>query len=376
MIAILKEKPELGDAQRQTEHAERDAGERNGQLLVDLDPRPVAVGPVRIVRAARQHPFLFDQLAQTQLPERARHRRGVEVRVGAREQNPLRLVDRSIVLIGFPRIPEVRLGTRQVQPDVLLRLDDGEIAALRDDDPLARAARRERRHAFVGRRRCGRFRRHLPRRGEIAGLVAARVGDEYALPLAGGRIDVVHVDHDVVVLVEEDARLDRFLDRGGHDLGPKGDELLVAPRQHVVHQVEVDQEDGRAEEKNRPVDRARGDAERSHGHDLRVGRKPPDRDQDSEQERHRHGQHDDVRQRVDQELSDHAAGKRAADDHAGQLEQLPHDDDRRVEEKPEKGRANHLLEDVTREDAQAHAAGIMTRDAPAGGRFEAFRRVG
>ena len=42
--------------------------------------------------------------------------------------------------------------------------------------------------------------------------------------------------------------------------------------------------------------------------------------------------------------------QRLPDDHSGQVEELLHEDDRRVEEQAEHRRPEHLLEDVARQD--------------------------
>ena len=142
------------------------------------------------------------------------------------------------------------------------------------------------------------------------------------------------------------------------EIGRQPRQLGVAARQHDDHQIEVHQEDPAAEEEDRQVDRARGDAEGAHGDDLGVGREAADRDQDAEEQRHRNGEDDDPRQREQEQLDHRGDRERAADDQARQLEELPHEDDRGVEDEPERGRADHLFEDVAREDLHDVAEGL------------------
>ena len=139
------------DAERQPEHAEDETRERDGENLVDLHVRG---GERLAVRRVAQHARLLDQLAQVHLAERADvARRGIERPrgVAAGQSHPLDVVAIEVVLFRFARIPDVRLRLLQVQPDLLARIDDGEIARLGGDDPLHAAhLRREGRVRHVG----------------------------------------------------------------------------------------------------------------------------------------------------------------------------------------------------------------------------------
>src|SRR5207248_8683899 len=55
-------------------------------------------------------------------------------------------------------------------------------------------------------------------------------------------------------------------------------------------------------------------------------------------------------QRQEEQFADRAGGERLADDRARQIEELLHQDDRRVEREPENGRADHFFEDVAGQD--------------------------
>ena len=178
----------------------------------------------------------------------------------------------------------------------------------------------------------------------------AAVGHEDAFPLQGLRIEIVHVDREVFVFVVEEARFQLLFDLRGENLRTEGLQLDVAARQHEVREVEVEEKDQEAEEEDRPVDRPRGDPEGAHGDDLGVGREAANRDENSEQQRHRHRQHDDVRQREVKQARYGRPRERAFDDHSGEVEEVLHQDDEGVEGEAEGSRPEHLLEDVARED--------------------------
>src|SRR5205823_14764424 len=57
-----------------------------------------------------------------------------------------------------------------------------------------------------------------------------------------------------------------------------------------------------------------------------------------------------VRQREEQELADGGGREGALDDHPGEVEEVPHQDDEGVEGEAEHRRRDHFLEDVAGED--------------------------
>jgi hypothetical protein len=145
----------------------------------------------------------------------------------------------------------------RVEPDLLAVAHDGQVAVFGNDDLLTRPLTDKRGRG--DRRLSGRrHRRGDGRKGRgILTLIGSAVGHEYALPFARARLDIVHVNHEVLVLVVEDPRLDLFLDRRGEHLGFEALQLGIAARKHDIHQVKVEQEHREAEDEDRSIDRSR-----------------------------------------------------------------------------------------------------------------------
>src|SRR5213592_1529744 len=117
-----------------------------------------------------------------------------------RQTHSLERVAIEVVALRLLRIPDVRLRVAQIQPDLLRRSHDREVARFGDDDPATRSG-------WVRYSRCSLRASGGDHALRLAGyrnglrrrllLVVAAVGHEHTFPFAGVRVDIVHVNHEV-----------------------------------------------------------------------------------------------------------------------------------------------------------------------------------
>ncbi|MEZ5313079.1 MAG: hypothetical protein R2862_05180 [Thermoanaerobaculia bacterium] len=277
----------IGEGERQGEEAHHEAGERDGEHLLDADSREAPClrfdGDVARDRAELGEGQLAGPLALGELGAF-----GGEEPVA--EDETQRFVAARLVALGGTQVEAVLDGVLEVEYDPFAVPLDPQAAGAGDDRFLA-----------------------FPGNG---------IGEEDPAPvtsaITGHSEDV---EHFALPLCVEDARLDLLADGAGQDVEIEPRDRVVSARQDADHQNRVDEHQEAGEDQDGAQDADDADPVRAQGDQLAVRSHAPDSDQDPEQQRHRNRQDDDVRQRVEQQTSDRSDRQASTDDHLRRAEQ-------------------------------------------------------
>ena len=176
-------------------------------------------------------------------------------------------------------------------------------------------------------------------------------GQERALPalLAGRRLE--DVEHLVLPTGVGHSGLDFFGQALGQDFDPQLLEGVIALRQDLEHQVDVETGQQRRQRQDRTVEREQANTGSADRDQLAVGRHTPDGDQDGEEERHRDRQHHDVGQRQEQQPADGLEADVAADEELRRSEEDLQQENEGVDQEPEEERSDDLCQEVAVEAA-------------------------
>ena len=180
----------------------------------------------------------------------------------------------------------------------------------------------------------------LPGRDEplLVGLPLVRHEDVPESHLV--RRDLVHVDDEAPEGVVEQALLQPHRRLRPDDLEHQGLEGVVALRDGVDHQIRGRPRDAEPEHHDGPEQAEGAHAARLQRHDLHVGGKAAEGDQDREQEPDGNGEHQDGRGDVDEHHEDEADGDALVDDEIGEVEDPVDQQQEREDEQTEAERGD------------------------------------
>jgi hypothetical protein len=305
--------------QRNPNERKGETGEGDGELLVDLD-EGLPAARIRLRKPVGRG----EQLRERPRPDAllGRHTGARAVHAFSREEQALRGVPGRPVMRGIVRIDLVHRGLEQVEPEPVAR--EREPAAPRNDDPV---------------------------RG--LGLVAELQED--TLERASVRADTVEEEGDARPGLSKRAGGDDVDDRACRHPRHRPLEGFVGGRQDRVVDEKHQDRQGRGGAEDGTVEGRGPDAASPERRQFGIGREPPDADENTEQQRHRQGQHDHPRQREPDELGDLQERGAAAHRKVREEEDGPYEQDERVGDEAEKERRPDLSEDGAGD--QAHQKG-------------------
>ena len=273
----------VGEAERHAQHREDEAGEGNRELLLNLHHRVVRGDPL-LLQLHDERPQLGDRHFAVALGRAAPGKDGLRIEA----EHELAEPRHAVVLgrVGLARVLRAVLEDEFHRPPVAIQ--DHAPAVRQVDDRVVR----------------------------VGGVRQEDVPPDSA---SGGHI--ADEEHAVREVLEEDAGLDLALGPLGDDVVPDFPGRLVRVGDGPDHHVERRGGGQDPEQDGRPEDAGDADAAGLEGDPFAVAREPAEADQQTDQQRHRDGDGEGLRQQGHHEREDGGGRGALGDERFGQLDE-------------------------------------------------------